>query len=133
MVNFYLETKDFAVWLAVAVIVAFQASGNMGVECIPCTLPAFWLPHKYRTICMAFLVFAGQLILFGWSFVFPYLLIKIENYTFLIFSMVMVINLGYAWNFVRLDEDMLAPRKRRSSSISSLRRISVWKMVTNPF
>ena len=102
--NFFLESTNFSVWIAVAAVTFFQAAGNMGVMSVPFALPALWVPIKHRTICMAALVIVGLLTLFGWSTVFPYLLIRIGNYTFLIFSVIMVLNLGYGWYFVKLDD-----------------------------
>ena len=104
VVGFFTENGDYVRWIGLVFITLVNGFGNMGVMTIPFALPAIWIPIKYRAISMALMVISGLAVVFVWSILFPYLLIKIDNWTFLIFVTALSMNFLYGWWFVKLDK-----------------------------
>ena len=103
VVGLFPDSGDFVRWIGLGFITLCMGFGNMGIMTVPFALPAVWIPINYRAICMAFLVVFGLGVIFVWSILFPYFLIKIGNFTFLIFVVALGLNFFYAWVYVRLE------------------------------
>ena len=106
MIGFFISglfEGDHVKWIGLVFITLCMGVGNMGVMTVPFALPAIWVPIKYRTICMAVLVITGLCVIFVWTILFPFLLIQIGNWTFLIFLVCLGLNLVHAWVYVKLE------------------------------
>ena len=84
-------------YLLILPLLVFVLAANIGLVPVPFTLPPAWLPVEQRAIGMSMMVPIGFGFLLTLSIVFPYLLIEINNYTFLIFATVCALSFVVGW------------------------------------
>ena len=101
--NFFNQDAAFVKWLGLFFLCMCMALGHVGIMTVPFALPGLLIDVRHRTICASFLTICGLAVCLGWTILFPFLMIKLGNYAFMVFAGVLVVNLVYAWIFVKLN------------------------------